>query len=519
MKKAVLIVDDDPAWRQLLGDLVEEEYKVTLAATYNEALNALQKQEPPFHVVVTDIQLGQGGTNEEGLSLVAELNRMDKFTKAIVITGQHTSKRVKKSYRDLKARDYLKKDAPFDEEAFCNTVHEAVEEAEKEREFFAFVLMPFAEQYEPMYLEIIKKTVEEAGLISKRADDFFQSRRIMVDIQKSIQEAKFVIGDFSGKNVNVFFEVGLAHGMGKPVILLTQSLEDVPPKLQGVRCIQYEDNMGGGLQLKERLTRAIKALQEVDYHFEPIFKSEAMEIDPKLCFVLTPDSTGTTYRNIIEKTVLEKGLHCLNPNNIFSFGDVMDKIWANLHKAHIVIVDMSGKDADVFYLAGASQGLNKQVILMTQNLADIPSDLRGAAPVVYSTQTREDELEASRKLSNMLEISMRNKERASPLSGISSDIYNRLQELLPRLDPFNSNQSLEDIFVAEAIHIWQNNLPQADNRGARVNTMINYLHNKYDASGKSALQLFLQELYRQIPSGDSRKQELANLIAELEKVI
>ena len=76
-KRSVLIVDDQPNWRELFSELLGEEYEVTAVDSYAAALESLDAKDPPFHLAVVDIRLDDGdSTNEDGLRLVAELNRM-----------------------------------------------------------------------------------------------------------------------------------------------------------------------------------------------------------------------------------------------------------------------------------------------------------------------------------------------------------------------------------------------------------------------------------------------------------
>lgn len=103
-----------------------------------------------------------------------------------------------------------------------------------------FILMPFREDLRPVYDDHIKKVVKEANLECKRADDIFGNTAIIEDVWKNINEARIVIADLTGKNPNVFYEVGIAHTIGKDVILITQNIDDVPFDLRHLRHIQYQ---------------------------------------------------------------------------------------------------------------------------------------------------------------------------------------------------------------------------------------------------------------------------------------
>lgn len=64
----------------------------------------------------------------------------------------------------------------------------------------------------------------------------------MADIWKMIQEAKVLVAELTEKNANVFYELGLAHALGKPVVLIADNLGDVPFDLQSLRVIIYNKN-------------------------------------------------------------------------------------------------------------------------------------------------------------------------------------------------------------------------------------------------------------------------------------
>jgi hypothetical protein len=69
-----------------------------------------------------------------------------------------------------------------------------------------------------------------------------------------------ILADLTNKNPNVFYELGLAHAVGTPVILLAQSIDDVPFDLRPVRTIIYEDSLDGYDHLAERLRRFLEVV-------------------------------------------------------------------------------------------------------------------------------------------------------------------------------------------------------------------------------------------------------------------
>lgn len=108
-----------------------------------------------------------------------------------------------------------------------------------------FVLMPFREDLKPVYEDHIKKISRKLKLKVARADDLFGTEAVMGDIWNAIAACRIVIADCTGKNANVFYEIGIAHTLGRPTILISQGIDDVPFDLRHVRCINYENTPRG----------------------------------------------------------------------------------------------------------------------------------------------------------------------------------------------------------------------------------------------------------------------------------
>jgi len=124
-------------------------------------------------------------------------------------------------------------------------------------ETLCFVLMPFDEKFASIYESIIKKVVESFNLKCTRADEIFGTQPIIEDILEHIQKSRILIADLTSRNPNVFYELGLAHAVGKEVILISQNLKDVPFDLKHYRCIVYEDSVAGAEKLKEGLINTL----------------------------------------------------------------------------------------------------------------------------------------------------------------------------------------------------------------------------------------------------------------------
>lgn len=118
----------------------------------------------------------------------------------------------------------------------------AAEQTDTIREFLddCFVMMPFGSWFDRYYKDVYFPAIKDAGYEPVRADDLFQTGSVMEQIWDQIRKAKVLLAELTGKNPNVFYELGLAHALGKPVVFVTGSIEDVPFDLRHLRVIIYE---------------------------------------------------------------------------------------------------------------------------------------------------------------------------------------------------------------------------------------------------------------------------------------
>lgn len=135
---------------------------------------------------------------------------------------------------------------------------------------FVFVLMPFDDSFSDIYSLGIKAAADEAGGYCERLDEQIFEERMLDRIYNQINKADVIIADLTGKNPNVFYEVGYAHALQKKVILLTKKAEDIPFDLRHHYHIVYEGKI---TSLKEELTRRLK------WYFDNPTKTNASGIE------------------------------------------------------------------------------------------------------------------------------------------------------------------------------------------------------------------------------------------------
>ena len=104
-----------------------------------------------------------------------------------------------------------------------------------------FVMQPFVGHLGTYYESLFKPAIEKAGLQPVRADDdMFATGKIMDQVWRGIHQAKVLVAELTSKNPNVFYELGLAHALRKPVVLVSSNEDDVPFDLRHIRVILYD---------------------------------------------------------------------------------------------------------------------------------------------------------------------------------------------------------------------------------------------------------------------------------------
>lgn len=122
-----------------------------------------------------------------------------------------------------------------------------------------FVMMPFGIWPDNYYKEIFAPAIKDAGMEPLRADELFSTGTVIEQIWEQIQKSKILLADLTGKNANVFYELGLSHAAQKPVVFTSANIEDVPFDLRHLRVIVYDINdPSWGQKLKENLSAYLR---------------------------------------------------------------------------------------------------------------------------------------------------------------------------------------------------------------------------------------------------------------------
>ena len=131
------------------------------------------------------------------------------------------------------------------------------------------MIMPFADAFKGIYTDVIRPLVKDLGLSITRGDEFTSVNGvIMEEVWSALNNCQFVIAEITGGNDNVFYELGIAHTLNKPAILITQATtpEKIPFDIHHLRYIRYDNTVAGGAKLRDDLktniTRLLSDLHE-----------------------------------------------------------------------------------------------------------------------------------------------------------------------------------------------------------------------------------------------------------------
>ena len=123
-----------------------------------------------------------------------------------------------------------------------------------------FVVMQFPEPYNQLYEDVIKPVTAAFGLRTYHAGDVFGPGLILHDVAQGIVDAKVIVAEITPPNQNVFYELGYAHALAKPTILLAERGKQLPFDISGYRVLFYDNTIGGKNQVEDGLKKHLTAI-------------------------------------------------------------------------------------------------------------------------------------------------------------------------------------------------------------------------------------------------------------------
>lgn len=123
-----------------------------------------------------------------------------------------------------------------------------------------FVVMQFSEPYDQLYSQVIQPVVAEFNLEAHHVGEVPGPGLILHDLTQGLVDAQIVIAEITPVNQNVFYELGFAHALKKPTILLAEKGKQLPFDVSGYRCLFYENSIGGKKAVEDGLRKHLAAI-------------------------------------------------------------------------------------------------------------------------------------------------------------------------------------------------------------------------------------------------------------------
>ncbi|MBC8489993.1 MAG: hypothetical protein H8D45_28585 [Bacteroidetes bacterium] len=172
---------------------------------------------------------------------------------------------------------------------------------------------------------------------------------------------------------------------------------DLSNVLQNLEQLNMPKTQLDNLKISKRLKVQPERGEAPDKQIE--LKQSQVKLNEKLCFIIMPftDKLNPIYESIIKPVIKDLKLECLRADEIFTSKPIIEDIWDSIKKARFLIADLTDRNPNVFYELGLAHALNKDVILLTQDIDDVPFDLRHFRIIVY-----QDSISGSDKLKSTL---------------------------------------------------------------------------------------------------------------------
>jgi hypothetical protein len=122
------------------------------------------------------------------------------------------------------------------------------------------ILTPFNPVFDEAY-STIRQTVEEMGLQAVRGDETLVSGNILSHVLQVMVTSRLVIANITGRNPNVFYELGIAHALGKSVLIISETAEDIPFDIRSIRVLTYTSMNELHQRLRNWIVHAIARIE------------------------------------------------------------------------------------------------------------------------------------------------------------------------------------------------------------------------------------------------------------------
>ncbi|MGU7772766.1 hypothetical protein ACV229_21650 [Burkholderia sp. MR1-5-21] len=155
-------------------------------------------------------------------------------------------------------RDDLSDKKPYATHSEFLRSHGIEAEDMKVQDDLIFVLTPFHDDFRDDF-KAVAEVGRELGFVVNRGDEKASHGDIFPQLLRQIVKARVIVANISGRNPNVFYELGIAHALDKPVILLSHSETEVPFDVQSKRIVFYQSSNDLRPGLLKMLSRVLSA--------------------------------------------------------------------------------------------------------------------------------------------------------------------------------------------------------------------------------------------------------------------
>jgi hypothetical protein len=121
------------------------------------------------------------------------------------------------------------------------------------------VIMPFASRYDELYERVLRRAIQNAGLVPLRTDRLTVPIDIMDVVNRGIESCVCAIAVLDGARPNVYYELGRAHAFSKQVILLLSAKTKPPFDIAGLSLMSYTSLNSSLARRVEQQLRSIAA--------------------------------------------------------------------------------------------------------------------------------------------------------------------------------------------------------------------------------------------------------------------
>ncbi len=127
-----------------------------------------------------------------------------------------------------------------------------------------FVVMPAQAEFEAVYESLISPVCKKFGLGLLRIHESL-ARGLTESVRTLIQHARLCVADLSNPNPDILYEVGIAHALGKPIVLITRQISEIPSNLASIRYIVYDPDSPE------------KARPSLEHSIEQVFSGDSLK--------------------------------------------------------------------------------------------------------------------------------------------------------------------------------------------------------------------------------------------------